>query len=361
MNILCLNRKNFRRGIFLLILFSPHSSPAYAEKYYENLNASISDSFVLPRYRALESANSALSVSVTQYCNAPNADNLTLIRKLFSESMTAWQQIRIIRFGPVMKDSRYTRIQFWPDKRGTAARQIRQALANEDPQILNKGGLIGKSVALQNLSTFEYLLTTTPNQAFTCELMAAIAAFQTRLAHEVVSDWEKPRGFRDTILSAGTGNPTFETIEAPATAFLKSVITLLDVVIRQKLQAPLGTDINRSFPKKSENWRTGLARRNLVANLNSIIEIFEISGGFSGLLAEKKDKFLAKTIVQKLRGASKTIDTLPLPLSEAVTTPKTRAELEAVIANLQDVRILIGEYVVNTLGLTIGFNALDGD
>jgi hypothetical protein len=367
MNFLSLNRRFSYLGFLLLVGLSlavtsvAFSRTTDAEKDFAKMNVSLTDKFIIPRYRAFEASTSALSTKTTEYCVAPDTVKLGLIKHAFLETMITWQRIRVIRFGPIMKNARYARVQFWPDKRRTAIRQIRGALMKKDTNIINSGGLEGRSVALQNLSAFEYLFVTSPDNIFACRLMTAIASFQRNIAREVLLEWEKPRGYRDTILSAGKNNPTFGNNAAPATAFLNSIITLLDVIIRQKLEAPLGSDLYRASPRSAENWRTALSRKNIVANLNSIIEMFEAPDGFSDLLSKRKSKVMSDAIVRELHTVSRKVNTLPLPLPKAVLKAETRAQLEIIIQNLKDIRLLIRESVANTLGLTIGFNALDGD
>ena len=357
-----LSRKSKSVYLGLALLAWPLSLPTSAAAAgYADLNASLTDGFVIPGYAELSAKMSALGVTTRRYCRAPDAAKLRVTRQAFEDAMIAWQHVRIVRFGPVMDNARDARIQFWPDKRGTAARQIRRALVAKDSTILDPGGLAGKSVALQSLSAFEYLLSTSPEKPYSCNLMTAIAAFQATIARDVLSEWQKSGGFRDILLSAGPGNPKFDTPAAPAAAFLKSIAVMLEIVIHQKLKEPLGADIEHASPKSAENWRTALSRRNISANLDAIAAIFDAPDGFSAAMSKRKSKALADAISGSLRTASKEIASLPLPLSEAVVDANTRPAVEKIVSNLEDIRILVRESVVNTLGLPIGFNSLDGD
>tara|TARA_R110002126_G_scaffold9930_14_gene44619 strand:- start:243 stop:1298 length:1056 start_codon:yes stop_codon:yes gene_type:complete len=343
----------------LTLLALPH--PAQATPDFEKLNSALTDSFVIPGYAKLAAKTTALSGVTKRHCAAPTPASLQDVKRGFADAMTAWQEIAIISFGPITENARAARVQFWPDKRGTAARQIRRVLLKKEKSLLAPGGLTGKSVALQNLTTFERLLTSAPDAPFPCGLMAAIAAFQADQARATLEDWRKPGGFRQSVVTAKQGNRHFTAATGPATAFLKSIATLLDIVIRYKLETPLGDSIGNAAPKSAETWRTGLSRRNIAANLDAIAALFTIPGGFTDRMAEQNSRALAEAIVRLLGDAAGRTRELNLPLSEAVTDADERKKVQEILRNLQDIRILIRESVVNTLNLPIGFNSLDGD
>ena len=50
--------------------------------------------------------------------------------------MKAWGALDFIRFGPIMNEHRLERFYFWPDPRGTTARQLAKLLAKRDPAVL---------------------------------------------------------------------------------------------------------------------------------------------------------------------------------------------------------------------------------
>lgn len=354
-------RKYLYIGLALLALPGSASHAAAAEIDFSDMNASLADRFVIPGYTGLSEKMSALSTVTRHYCAAPSDDNLQKTRRAYADAMTAWQHIRIIVFGPITENARAARIQFWPDKRGTAARQIRRAVVRQDQTLLRPGGLAGKSVALQSLSAYEHLLTTSPDKPFSCGLMEAISDFQTTIARALLQEWKSPDGFRDTVLSAGKGNRQFTNTASPAALYLKSIAVMLDIVIRQKLEAPLGKDINHASPRSAENWRTGMSRQNIATNLDAIAEMFETPSGFSAALSNKNGKALGDAIVRLLRNAAAKTRKLPLPLSDAVADSAVRPVVEEIAQDLKNIRILIRESVVNTLNLPIGFNSLDGD
>jgi predicted lipoprotein len=54
-------------------------------------------------------------------------------------------------------------------------------------------------------------------------------------------------------------------------------------------------------------------------------------------------------------------EAIALPLHAAVEDPKGRAQVEALLAEVKSLRLLVGQDLAPALGLLIGFNAMDGD
>jgi predicted lipoprotein len=52
---------------------------------------------------------------------------------------------------------------------------------------------------------------------------------------------------------------------------------------------------------------------------------------------------------------------IPLPLALAVEDPAARAQVLQLVDEIKQLRLLIRGPVVTTLGLSLGFNATDGD
>lgn len=108
-----------------------------------------------------------------------------------SAAMDARQRAEPTAVGPATENGRASRIEYWPDRRGTGARQRRAVLQERDPSLLAVGGLAGKSVAVQSLSAFERLLfdhaakltagSAAAEDGYACGLAASVARFQSHL------------------------------------------------------------------------------------------------------------------------------------------------------------------------------------
>jgi predicted lipoprotein len=258
-------------------------------------------------------------------------------------------------------------IEFWPDKHGTAGRQLSQALAERDPSLLDAADLDGKSVGLTSLATLERLLfgeaLFDPDlQAYACAYALAVAHHQVDLANRVVAAWTAPEGFRAVVTSAGAVNDVFFSAYDPSVALFRSITDTLDGVIQVKLEPPLGESLAKARGKRAENWRSRMALPGIAANLATARDLYETPGGFADLYAVLGgDPALDQQARAGFAGAIVAAGAIALPLADAVEDPAARPQVVALVEQLKALRTLIRGPIASGLGLSIGFNATDGD
>ncbi len=324
------------------------------------MTKAVTDRVIVPAYEALASATAALSAATRSACADPAAAP-DKVRNVFAAAMAAWQRAQPISFGPIADGSRANRIEYWPDKRGTGQRQVRRALAEKDPGLVAPGGLDGKSVALQGLATYETLMFGDAPGEYACAFAAAIADFQKDLAAALLADWTKPGGFAETMHTAATGNAHYRDAREAATDILKSAAGILDVIIQQKLELPLGESLADASPHKAESWRTALSLTNVVANLATLRALFETKEGLRDQLARVGAGPLGDGMIRSVDKAVGLARGIPLPLAQAVADPAARPKVEELLEAMRDLRILVRNPVADELRIVVGFNALDGD
>jgi predicted lipoprotein len=358
--------------LFFIFAILLTASAARAQSDYEALNRALTDEVAVPAYARMAHAMTSLREATAALCTDPNADRLGKAKDAFHAAMNAWQRAQPINFGPVTDGGRTARIAFWPDKNGTAARQVRRALKDQDPALIADGGLDGKSVALQNLATYERLvfgggpgtssqMAPVPDDRYACALAAQIAAFQSRLAAEILEDWVKPEGFRDAILTAAAGNAHYTAAKQPATDFLKSLTGALDSIVQLKLERPLGKEVARARPQLAESWRSARSLDNILANLETARALYETPGAFGELLRASGAAALDDGLRRDFAATIAVARAVTVPLRVAVGEPAHREKLVELLERLKSLRLLIAGPVASEIGLVVGFNALDGD
>ena len=337
---------------------------------YGALNRALTETVTVPAYRALVPAMETLAAAAQEFCLDPPTGNHARLVDSFNIAMTAWQRAQAIGFGPVTKDNRSARIEFWPDTGASTDRQIRRVLTERDPAMVAAGGLAGKSVALQNLSTFERLLAenvarlagagnaATDEDKYACAWMSEIAHFQARLAHAVLDEWT---GSYATLVSeADKGNVAYADARAATTDYLKSLSGMIDVVIRQKLERPMDVSVAKARPSRAESWRTKRSMDNIVANLETARAFMTTPGGFADLLKEAGSEALGAGMIAQFDAviaSAKVIGKLEDVLGDSAMRPK----LDDLLRHLRSLRVLIQGPLSTETELTVGFNSLDGD
>ena len=263
------------------------AAPAGAESPidHERLAIALVDSVVVPAYQDHATRTAALERAVAALCAAPGDAGLAAAQRAFHAAMDAWQAAAVFDLGPVSTGAGRARIQFWPDRRGTGARQLRRALATEDPSLLAPGALAEKSVALGDLQALERLLFDEPARllepaSYRCALARAIAAHQAALASDLASAWTAPDGHRTAVVTAADGNDHYRDAREVALALFRSMVSMLESIVAQKLTRPLGDSLDEARPRRAESWRSERSAHNVVRNLDILIALFETPSSF---------------------------------------------------------------------------------
>jgi predicted lipoprotein len=336
-----------------------------AAQTYEGANNALVEGVVVPAYQRYAGAIGRLPASIEALCASP--EKLDAAQADWREAMLAWQHAQPINFGPVIDLGLAPQIEFWPDKHGTAGRQFSQALASRDPSLLDPGRLAGKSVGLITLVTLERLLFGDALQdpevaGYACAYGLAVARHQLELAQALVEAWTAPGGFRDVVAGAGAGNEVFFSAYDPAAALYRSLADTLDRVIQVKLEPPLGQSIQAARGKLAESWRSHMALPAVAANLETARDLYATVGGFGDLYLDLGgDPAVDRQVRAGFEDARRMTRGIPLPLALAVEDPAARAQVLQLVDEIKQLRLLIRGPVVTTLGLSLGFNATDGD
>jgi predicted lipoprotein len=347
-------------------------SSAQAASVYEDLNRELAEGVIVPGYQRFAAATAALEAAVSAFCSAPRPERLEAARGAFEQAMLSWQHVQPIVFGPVVEGARASTIELFPDQRGAISRQLSKALAAKEPGLVAPGGLQGKSVALTGFPALEQILyddgrlpaagAAGADADYACALAAAIARNLAGLAAGVLDDWQRPGGFRDSMLTAAAGNDAYFAAEDASADLLKSLHTALQGVIALKLEAPLGASLDEAKPRRAESWRSGLSLASIRANLETADALYAAPGGFgAALTALAGNDDLDGAIRQGFERAFAQLDAIGSLLHVAVEDPPARAELEALLAEVQGLRRLVTEQLAPALDLLVGFNAMDGD
>lgn len=327
--------------------------------------ASIADHVFLPAVQEHRTGVQKLHAVAASYCRNDVAREQVVVA--WHNAMDNWQRLQVLNIGPVVANGRFNKINYWPDKHGTGARQARRILANKPADLLAADGLKGRSVAVQSLSLVERLLFSTladqpmvePANQYACRLMTAIAYRQVQLATEVSDD---AGAFAGQMHQAdGAGGATYPDDKALLTTILKSVVTAFDVAIDVKLERAMGNSIEKAKSGRLENWRSRRAARNLAQNLRMVHDILTAPNGISERLSAKGAGALVNAVSSHISNLVRDLDILPTPMYSMIEDEDGYDELRALVGRMKTLRTLISGPIADELDVTIGFNATDGD
>jgi hypothetical protein len=304
---------------------------------------------VVPRYRALADAAATFEGIVESAC--PAGDMPTL-RAGFSTVMDAWMAVQHIRFGPAMREDRHVRVQYWPDKHNQLSRQLGRLLDAADDAALAPDRFAAATVALQGLQAIERLIhddgaTALRGGAFGCRLIDTIAANVQAIAAEALAEWQE-----------------FPANETAAEGLVDSLMTQLQVIGELKLLRPLGTDAASTRPRLAENWRSARSGRNIRINVEALADLYSGAAGAdlrTAAAAADDGQGRLEALDDGFAVAVRTAARLDDGLAPDLADERRRRTVRFLAVHLSGLRELVAVTVAPAMGVTLGFNALDGD
>mgnify|MGYP001792614221 CR=1 FL=1 len=345
--------------------------PAVADTNMQAITRGMIEGHILPSYAALIDAAGAQQMAVDALCEAPSQTALDEVRTAFSDLVIAWSAVEFIRFGPAREDNRFEKLFFWPDRNGRGLGQVQGAIANADPTVTERDSLQGKSVALQGLMALDFTLFGTGSEALAtddetathrCAYAEAIAAAIASTSEAVLNDWSGNDGYAALMLSPGPENPIYRTEGESLQELLRSMSEQLQIMHDAKIVRVAGEALADARYRRAPFWRSGQTLPTIIANAEAMLALNE-AGQFADLLPEQSQRFAGtarfelRQVVSRLQALEESGDTLETLLAGE----DTHGRYAGAALPLSGALRIIGDVYPAELGLTIGFNSLDGD
>jgi predicted lipoprotein len=340
----------------VLALLSVLAAPATAADIAA-MNAAAVERHILPSYAALSVATATLEKVASASC----ADRAAL-QAAWRGAMIAWQGAQHLRFGPGEWFDRRARFAFWPDPRNVASRQLAELFDTRDPEALTSERFLRGSVSTQGLGALERVLFDEPEfsklqqDAFRCHWLAAIASNLAAMAREIDDAWRTPPvAFGRQFIAAQGPNISYHAAEEALVDLFKSLHVAVELVADHKLARPLGESAANARPRLAENWRSGASLEGIRANIAAAEALY------AALRPEIADVALAAEVTRRFAGLREAAAGIALPLEKAVADPAARLAVDRLRRDASLLKAVLAERLTLALGISLGFNALDGD
>lgn len=348
-----------RFGAVLAILFSAtplcaqEVAPQPAVVDYRLVALRVAEDFIEPRYGVLAARAQAQREAWVAFCKAKPADTgFNRLMTQFVHTVNAWANVELVRYGPVATDFLYERIAYWPERKNDVARALTRVLADQSD--LSQKDIYGKSVAVQGLSALERLLYEEGARAALfdkseeakrrCALGMAIAGNVEVLAQRMRDEWP---ALKERLRTSD------EALAREAvTRLATDLLTIYQVMADQKLQRVLGESAEEARPTAAQWWRSDMSAQTLAFNLKSAADLIWI------LLGPSDERH---QLMVSIGAAENMARDLPSPLHDMAQDEKERIKLVLLLDMVRSARDLTQAYVPRALGITLGFNSLDGD
>jgi predicted lipoprotein len=217
------------------------------------------------------------------------------------------------------------------------------------------------SVAAQGLTALERLLYDGDSSVrllkapgrpgeWRTEIGLGIARNLASIAKDVLAEWTAPDGVRAAIAANKGWKMIFADTAEAASLLLTEQVTAFRLMHDIKLLAVMGASADVARPRVAEAWRSGRSQRDLKLNLESAQAMTRVWAETVPVAHRTKFESL-------YAAALKAVDAVPADLGEAAADPRRRPLVESARAGIKAVQVELAA----DLGVTLGFNSLDGD
>ncbi len=311
------------------------ASPALAQDASiipADIGARVADAYAEPVLDQFAESTADLGAGLEALCAAPSVEALEASRDAFADTIEAWGWASVLRFGPLVADNRFESIFFWPDTRGVTLKQTQAALASADPSVTDASTLSGKSVALQNLLTLDYLLSgegadalATPDAAHRCGFAAAVATVLGDHAKALSEAWNAATPFGSSFRQPAEGGYFQAPVEVMA-ELAKATLTTVEYIRSAELGPARGDSIEDARGRRAPLWRSDLTFRLVSAQLSGLGAMLDATGLSDVLEGAYASPF--NNLRSDLGLAASTLGDIAAPVETAFADPTARKRLD---------------------------------
>lgn len=298
---------------------------------------------ILPAYDQLAARADDLAQAAKADCSA------AALEAPYQAAWDAWARIDFLRLGPVETNGRALAISFWPDAKSSGLR-AQQALIDANAAAIDDAAAFGQlSVAMRGLGGLERLIypsDLTGDAQVLCRLRSTTAANLAQMTADMRAEWD---GFSQNLLTPGAaGNTTYLTDIETRQALYTQIMTGLEYLADTRLARPLGS-FDKPRPERAEAAASGRSLRNITLSLEGIRDV---TLALQPNAPQSRAAF-ERTIAQA--------NALKDPVFAGAAQPQTRLKIEILQQSIREIRDLVTVELGDAMGLSVGFNAKDGD
>lgn len=352
-------------ALVLALLIGPPALAQDAGVIPDDIGARVATAYVEPALRRFEAATLDLEDTLDTLCAEPSMAALEAGRAAFAGTVSSWGGVSILRFGPLVAENRFETIFFWPDTRGVTLKQAQAALAGKDATVTDALQLSGKSVALQNLLTLDFLLAGEGADALVaagaehrCRFALAVATLLNDHASALGEAWAATTPFGSSFRMPGADGD-FQSPEEVMAELAKAALTTVDFVRSAELGPARGDSIEEARGRRAPFWRSDLTFTLVAAQLEGLDALLGATDLDQRLEGAYASPF--NNLRSDLALAAGTLADIDVPAEAAFADPTARKRLDYADLLLGYASTTISGDLTAALGLTMGFNALDGD
>ncbi|MEW2916133.1 imelysin family protein [Ruegeria sp. ANG10] len=304
---------------------------------------------ILPGFASLAETTGVLAQTAQTDCTPTSPE----LRAAYHAAFDGWISVSHLRFGPSEVNDRAFALAFWPDTKGFTPKALSSLIAAEDAAVESPERFAETSVAGRGFFALEQMLyepkfADQGSHTYRCALIRAITTDIDGNARATNADWSS---FATALTQPGDNSPYRSDDEAMQELY-KALVTGLEFTGDTRLGRPMGT-FDRPRPNRAEARRSERSLRHVELSLITLRDLAaRLSADHPEIAADLASAF-DKAIIR-----AQSLDDAALA---GVATPQGRLRVEALQQAINDIRAIASAELGPTLGISAGFNSLDGD
>lgn len=324
--------------VLVAMLAAGQAQAADAKRDIKDLMATVASEVIAPKFAALNKAFASQSETWAKGCGDAGS-----LRAAFGSAYDAWANVEFFKSGALAKQTRAERIDYWPDPRNSIDKGLKALLSAQSAADITPAKVAEESVAVQGLPALERILYTGDAPAAViddkaCAAGQAITQNLAAIARTLDTEWS------DSEIGGVARMKALDDAKAreAAVALLTDLATGIRIIEDKKLAPLFGAKASPPNPHAAKSWRSGRSERDIAENIASLVSAFEVIKTFA--------PDAAASVVEKLQDARAAL--------AATDDPNRPIALLAAINNAKYYAI---DVLPAEIGVTLGFNSLDGD
>jgi uncharacterized protein len=321
----------------------------------------VADNIIIPAFSDFSTKTTVLKNKLESFSSAPSLETLAEAKVSWKAAKTAWKKVEMFKFGPVDQLAYETSLDFWP----TSAAGIENEIVSFDS---SENYLEGVGSNKKGFPAIEYLLYHDDAQVIISEFtnekrtgfLNALAQKLESQSKEILAAWQGD--YRATFVS-NTGNDA----GAGATLLANDMLILIETVKNKKVNTPAGLIAgSQKYPKQVEAYYSKISTELIIANLESVKEVFTGKGGngFDDYLdalniGGNNSTKLSTDIVAQIDACIAAANEISDPFQEAIYSEETK--IQTLFVAVQQLTVLMKTDMMSQLGLIVTFSDSDGD
>jgi predicted lipoprotein len=333
----------------------------------------VADNVIVPSAQQYAVAAHGLAVAAEALCAGPSPDRLEEARVAWRAARVSWKEAQTFQAGPYETLHMQGAVDWSPvlpaDVEAVIAGAAPLTVDAVDGLGSNRRGLAGLEVVLFDPTRDPAAVVAALRDGATpsrrCQYLTAVSAHVDRASQSYLAAWQPTGGnYARTLATAGQGS-TISTTREGVDLLVNQVSNALETLQVSRLSVPAGSrNGGVAQPERVESALSGASLAEIAAGLRGVRNLYlgayqgRTGLGITSMVAPRSAS-LDRSIRAELDASEASVRAITLPLQRAVT--EQRAQVDAAVTELGRLKRLIRVDLANTCGVTIAFNANDGD